>query len=330
MFGCYTSQIPDSVATIGENAFSGCENLTTIIIPSSVICIEKGAFIHFTNLENMLISDGVSETSHLSFCGCGCSSLVDLVVPASVNKIADHALYGCDGIKSIQVSPDTPVYYSKDNCCIEINSNRLIFGCQNSTIPNEIVEIAAEAFGGYKNLKVFFIPNSVTTIEEEAFCECEGLKPITIPEGVKEICAKAFMGCSRVIEIVLLSTVSEIVNSSFAACMRLKLIKVSPDNPLYRSEDNCLIRKEGNVLILGCMNSIIPDGVVEIGDGAFSECYGLTDIYFPNSITKIENSAFIGCNLTHIAIPKNVKYIGAFAFEECNDLLKISIPNSVK
>ena len=105
---------------------------------------------------------------------------------------------------------------------------------------------------------------------------------------------------------------------------------LSLDNPLYRSEEDCLIRKEDNVLVLGCMNSIIPDGVTEIGNGAFSECHGLTDIYLPNSITKIGDSAFDECSLTYITIPKNVKYIGEGAFWWCNDLLEISIPNSVK
>lgn len=328
VFGCCTSQIPDGVVTIGKYAFSGCENLTTIIIPSSVACIEECAFFHCTNLKNILISEGVSEIGYLSFCSC--SGLVNLVIPASVNKIADHAFYGCDGMKSIQVSPDNSVYYSKGNCCIEINSNRLIFGCPNSTIPNGIVEIVAGAFGGCKNMGDLLIPNSVTKIGEEAFCECKGLKSIIIPEGVEKICDKAFMGCSEVKEIVLPSTVSEIADFSFTGCSRLKSIRVSLDNPLYRSEEDCLIRKEDNVLVLGCMNSIIPDGVTEIGNGAFSECHGLTDIYLPNSITKIGDSAFDECSLTYITIPKNVKYIGEGAFWWCNDLLEISIPNSVK
>lgn len=70
--------------------------------------------------------------------------------------------------------------------------------------------------------------------------------------------------------------------------------------------------------------------VTKIGDEAFCNCDGLTNISIPNSITSIGDAAFYGCtSLTSINIPNSVTYIGISAFRGCNELNNISIPNSV-
>lgn len=70
--------------------------------------------------------------------------------------------------------------------------------------------------------------------------------------------------------------------------------------------------------------------VVEIGNNAFDNCKGLTNITLPNSIIEIGDYSFEGCsNLERILIPKSVEYIGNFAFYGCSSLTDITIPNSV-
>ena len=70
--------------------------------------------------------------------------------------------------------------------------------------------------------------------------------------------------------------------------------------------------------------------VTRIGMGAFSQCYYLTSITIPNSVTSIRGFAFEACtDLTHITIPNSVTEIGRWAFARCNGLTSITIPNSV-
>lgn len=328
VFGCYTSQIPDGVTVIGEDAFNGCNNLTSIVIPSSVTQIEKSAFFKCTNLKNILLSEGLTCIGDLAFCDC--YSLVELKIPANVSKISGNAFFKCWGLESILVNPKNSVYHSKCNCCIETNTNRLVLGCKNSNIPDETVVIGEGAFGGCTGLKKIEIPSNVIEIGYEAFCGCECLEKVVISDSVKKICTKSFMSCSAIKELFIPASVNEIEDFAFSGCTSLRLIKVSSDNSIYRSEDDCCIRNKDSVLVLGCMNSIIPDGVAEIGDDAFCDCYGLTDIYLPESIIKIGKSAFAGSGLSSIEIPKNLEYIGSFAFYQCNELKNITIPNSVK
>ena len=79
----------------------------------------------------------------------------------------------------------------------------------------------------------------------------------------------------------------------------------------------------------GCKNTIIPNGVTSIGDGAFSGC-SVTSIDIPNSVTSIGDGAFYGCGgLTSIDIPNSVTSIGSSAFKNCSGLTSVTIPNSV-
>ena len=85
-----------------------------------------------------------------------------------------------------------------------------------------------------------------------------------------------------------------------------------------------------NVLIRGCENTVIPDSVVRIGNGAFSGCGSLSSINIPNSVVSIGSSAFYGCDsLSSISIPDSVTEIWNNAFRGCSSLTKVTIPRSV-
>ena len=117
----------------------------------------------------------------------------------------------------------------------------------------------------------------------------------------------------------------------FQYCSGLTYIKVEEGNAEYDSRDNCnaIIEKATNTLIQGCRNTVIPNSVTSIGDGAFSGCSGLTSITIPNSVTSIDDDAFEGCSsLTSIIIPNSVTSIGQRAFSS-SGLTSITIPNSV-
>lgn len=75
----------------------------------------------------------------------------------------------------------------------------------------------------------------------------------------------------------------------------------------------------------------IPDGISEIGEGAFEDYKNLVTLSLPNSLSKINNRAFkYCCNLTHVTIPDSVAFVGNEAFSGCSALSEVLISNNVK
>lgn len=74
---------------------------------------------------------------------------------------------------------------------------------------------------------------------------------------------------------------------------------------------------------------IIPEGVVEISNKAFSCCEHLTQVVIPNTVSHIGNLAFLACvRLSCVNIPNSVISIGAGAFTNCRFLSEIKIPET--
>ena len=142
------------------------------------------------------------------------------------------------------------------------------------------------------------LPSSITSIWWYAFQGCSGLTELTLPKSVTSIGDSAFYGCTGLTELTLPNSVKSIGESAFCGCSGLEKIMVESGNSRYDSRDNCnsIIDTETNTLIVGCKNSVIPNGVTSIGDSAFGWCSELTELVLPNSVTSIVESAFAYCS----------------------------------
>ena len=98
--------IPESVKSIGNEAFWGCKGLASVVIPKGVTCIGWKAFAGCSSLTSVVIPKGVKSINYRAFEGC--SSLTSVVIPASVTSINDRAFDGWQGLRleapSISVS----------------------------------------------------------------------------------------------------------------------------------------------------------------------------------------------------------------------------------
>lgn len=164
---------------------------------------------------------------------------------------------------------------------------------------------------GEENVTVT-IPDGVINIGKDAFGGCDALKSITIPDSVISIGDKAFAGCTAFKNITIPNSVINIGNYVFAGCNSLQSINVSEGNSNYLSCGGVLFDKSKSVLIKypegeKDTSYIIPDGVTSIGDFAFMYCKSLKSITIPNSVTSFGDGAFMYCeSLQSITIPENV------------------------
>ncbi len=153
-----------------------------------------------------------SVTTILGFTFQDCKGLTGVIIPSSVTKVYGNAFRGCSGLASIKVDSLNTTFTSRDNSnkecnvIIEKSSNKLVIGCKNSIIPNNVVVIGTYAFYEHINLTNINISNSVTSIESNAFYGCKGLTSITIPSSVKSIGSSAFGNCRNLGTITMVST----------------------------------------------------------------------------------------------------------------------------
>lgn len=151
-----TVTIPNTITSIAPSAFGLVDEVKTIIIPNSVKIIRDEAFRN-------------------------CYDLESIIIPDSVTMIGKGVFSGCSKLKSVIVSSGNPIYDSRSDCnaIIETQSNTLIAGCSQSTIPDSIESIVEFAFE-HIELPLFIVPESVKSIDNFAFLNSRG--SVFVPE----------------------------------------------------------------------------------------------------------------------------------------------------
>ena len=348
LLACENSFIPQSVKAIGDGAFKGLKGNKEIVLPKGLEYVGEEAFANYVSVAPLSLPSTVKFIGASAFVECKMAP--DLVVSGKVKEIGDHAFEYSEGIKTISIGKGVKhigigAFQGLENVetvvipdGVEKIGNFCFGSCSNLTsvsLPTSLKEIGGGAFQntGLKEIEIpsgvkvierytfqsyqlvkVSLPKTLKRIESYAFSGCAMLEPFQLPEGLEYIGDRAFSDCRKITEVFIPAGVKEIGDSPYNS-RTITSIKVDPRNSRYESPEgsNVLIDKSTGSIIQGCPNSVIPQGIKEIGYAAFDGCIQIPEIIIPEGVERIGDYAFRGCS-AYITIPSSVKEIGPSSF----------------
>ena len=332
--GLKSVRMGNGITSIGERAFYNCSGLTSIEIPNSVTSIGDYAFYDCSGLVSVVIPNSVTSIEYYAFSGC--SGLTDLTIGNGVASIGGYAFEGCSNIAEVHITDlaawcniDYDGYYA----CPLYYADKLYLNGELVTelvIPDGVTEVRDYAFYGFSSLASVAIPNSVTNIGERVFEDCSSLASVTIPNSVTNIGKSVFKGCSGLTNLTIGNGVANTGDNAFYGCSNLAEVHITDlatwCNIDFESDYSNPILYSNSLYLNGELVTelVIPNGVTEIKDYAFTHNRALTSVVIPNSVVNIGDFAFDVCTaLKELTIGNGVTSIGEKAFN-CRSLACIS------
>ena len=328
--GCKNTIIPNSVTSIGYEAFYGCSGLTSIEIPNSVTSIGNDAFLDCSGLTSVTIPNSVTSIGHEAFRYC--SNLMSIEIPNSVTSIGYSAFSDCPGLTSV-------------------------------VIPNSVTSIGSSAFSNCKGLTSIEIPNSVTSIGSSAFSDCSGLTSIEIPNSVTSIGSSAFYGCSGLTSIANYAVTPQNIYSNVfynvdkSSCKLYvpyssidayqsadgwkeftNILPIPSTGPCIIASGTCGAQGDNLTWELSCDSVLTIDGngkmdnFYSYGSAPWYQYRNIIKMVQTNEgITSIGNYAFWGLNQAKsIQLASTIDTIGRNSVEDCFSLTSLIVPQGVK
>ncbi|OQC50390.1 MAG: hypothetical protein BWX57_00218 [Tenericutes bacterium ADurb.Bin024] len=260
--------IPDSVSIIKERAFSNCNVLATVNLGAGLVFIDDVSFQSCVALNNLVFPDSLRVIRNSGFTNC--QNLTSISIPKELVYIGPAAFAECPLITSITVASENRYFDDRENCnaVIEKKTNKMVVGCNVSTIPSTVVALGAYLFAGC-TFESITIPATITVLENSVFNGCINLKTVVIQSAITKIANYTFNGCRALTSVNIPETVTEIGDSAFYNCSALTELK-------------------------------LPANLITIGSWCFGGCNKLTQIIIPASVTTIGYYAVRNCALLTI------------------------------
>ncbi|MEY9978263.1 leucine-rich repeat protein [Lysinibacillus sp. RC79] len=291
--------IPSSVTKIEAFAFAH-NHLKHVEIPSSVTTIEASVFA-YNQLTSVEISEGVTTIKGSAF---NYNQLKSVEIPEGVTNIEAYA-FDHNELTSVELpSSLTTIGYNA------FSYNQLI----DIKIPSNVKSIASSAFR-YNQLRNVEIQLGVTTIGSYAFANNQ-IANVDIASSVERIGQSAFADN----QLTKLDLPSSVTTIEWAAFKNNQLISVKLPSSIKTIEHTTF---NNNKLT----DIEIPSSVTTIGPHAFAKNQ-LASVEIPTSVTAIEYGAFYKNRLTSVELPSSLTKIDDFAFSD-NQLTSVEIPSGI-
>lgn len=312
--------------TIGASAFAGCQNLTKLTLGEGVTGLGDSALKDtrleeitipstfetgtaknspFTSGENSTLrkvtfADGIQVIPQYFLNNI--TTLTKIEIPASVQKIGDHAFADCSNLKTV-------TFKEQDASKLTTIDTSAFEGCSLMTLsklPEGVTTINASAFKDCKKISLTDLPTGLITIGNAAFENCTMLRIGKLP-AITALGMAAFKNCVKLPFLsVDTSNLAEINATAFEGCTGLSSVQING------GEKKQTTIAEGAFATCNSLKWLDIENVKSIGKNAFAKLpFSALEI---NQVDTIGESAFAGCDKLENPVIQNVKTIGASAF----------------
>ena len=358
--------LPDSVCVLGAYLFSGCESLTSIVLPTGDgTAVSAGTYLFdgCVNLTSVTFPQS-GWTKLVSYMFRDCTSLESIAIPDTVTTSATYAFDGCTSLERVTLSQSmTSIQSYMFRNCVSLKSINL---------TSAITSIGSEAFLG-SGLEYIVIPQNVKTISGKAFADCVNLTEVLVdglnatfrsedgivynrttgalvfvPSAMADvgidveelllnngITAYAFYGVTGIEHITVPEGVTSIPANAFYGLKSLKSVTLPST-----------LQSIGNYAFAYCTSLesiVIPETMVVLGSqyvegtytnilgtNLFQGCTSLSSVTLPEGLDVLSNYMFEGCtSLKTIDLPESLTYLGTYTFQN-SGLTSVTIPAGVK
>lgn len=334
------------------------KEMDPFIVPSTVEHIEQSAFLYTAKLKNITISEGVKDIGAYAFKNSGIKSAS---IPASVTSISDGVFVNCSNLETVDVASANTAYSSVDGVVFNKTVTDLIYyptgKAGEYTVPGTVTTIKQSSCEGTKKLTKITLPPSVKKIEDSAFensslselafsgtsgLETIGkrafiwahLSNVTIPASVKLLEWGAFYGQNgndsfdgqglKTVTVEDNSQLKEIGAEAFRGNKKLEK---------FEFKGTCKLEKITNAAFrdnYSLPSFTFPQTITRIDESAFNGCSSMKSATFkePSSFVFVGSGSFQNCGLENLKLPESVTTIGQSAFNSCDKLVSIDLPKT--
>ena len=302
-----------ALTEIGNNAFSRCKKLTTVIFPEAPIrsigeSVFSGSSIIEVDLSPSKLLTTIGDKAFYM-----CPYLTKVIFPDSITTIGNAAFYLCSSLSTIAL-PDNLITIGNDafNRCSSLSTIAL---------PGSLVTIGTNAFYLCSSLSSIALPNSLTTLGESSFSACPLLKTVTFPDSLTTLGERVFEGSGIVAADLSNTKVEYFPALLFANCTSLESV-LFPTNLISIGVSTFVGSKITAADLSACTK------LTTIWNSAFENCIALENVSFPDSLNVIHAHAFTNTGITKADLSKctTLTQINEKAFSNCANLVELSLP----
>lgn len=256
---------PVGTSVIYKEAMKGCKAFKFLNIQDDLALREigEGAFEDCRTLEQFDLKACTNLTVIGDRAFYGCSGLVKMYLPESLESVGDQAFYRCVNLDEISASKVRRI------------GGQAFYECgslMTADIFGAVEALGDQAFYGCINLPEAVLPATLNSMGEGCFENCTVLKKVVLNGTITGISRYCFYGCSALKDVIVQDTLTENASlrvigvQAFGACINLESVDFSEQKSL-----------------------------TVMGEGTFYGCTALATVKLPENLTKIPDYCFENC-----------------------------------